>query len=400
LCVECGYCAHGAFSFEISGFTASKAVAILDDNDMNRSVLQLESSTRLANLTRSLLLRNASTRYSEKVPDLCISGFEMHDKPLSDALLGRVPALCHGRFIYNQDRNNLGYKSMNVSERVRSLLSQVRPSRSSATRISYQDSDVETLFRQALLSSRLLDDTADLPDDFMRDPSFRNTDMRINAIDRSNQGYTSDILSRILRRASDRDGLDVLSGAPDERLVAERKRQPVSSEESVEDIKKLFQLYRETLKDCYDINCKLSAWTKLHRNGQLGTYYCESSPAIKNAYVPSSCPNCSSMLSYHLLLLLKILFLSRVEETRDLVDASFIGNLFDFSRSEDLNHLKRSLIVTLACDPKLHSESTILATLSSRLSTDTVCADILGEIVSKTSSHEFLQLALDTLQAL
>ena len=415
LCVECGYCANGSFTYEIKGIGASKAVSILDDEDVIRSILQLKSSRRIASSTYRLLSQKVAAIKLEKESgdDIHFQQFlEKYDKPLSNALTGRMPNFYQGHIECDQGNSNASLRTIDVSERVRSLLSLARPARSATADISNQESNrVELLFRQALLSSRLLSDTMDPSDDFTSEYATRNIrhfgmdDSRVNGSDRSTQDFTSDLLARILRRASDREHSNLIVGVTDEAVAAEVKKKPksqASHEENIEEMKKLFHLYREALSDCHDINRKLAAWTRMNRSGLMGFNNYDSNPVIKNAYIPTTCPHCSPILSYELLLLLKTLFTTRFKDTREILDTSFIASLFDFSddSNSDLSDLKRSMIVTLASESSISSEM-ILDILKSRLSTrDAICADILGKIIAKSSSQAFLRLALDTLDML
>jgi hypothetical protein len=386
---------------------ASKAVAILDDEDVSRSVLQLRSSRRIVSSTRDLLNQKFAEFASNNKSRDDIFDLEIYDKQLSNALLGKTPSIYQGPLVPSDQGKT--HTFLDVSERVRSLLTLARPTRSASGEISNRDSNrVELLFRQALLSSRILSDTMEPSDVLAADLASRHLGMDDNLLhppDRSTHDVTSDLFARILRRVNDRDRSDPISIAADETIAAEAKKKPTSQasrEEIFEEIKKLLHLHREAAIDCYDINRKLAAWKRLNRNGLMGFNYFDSNPVTKFTYVPSSCSHCSSVLSYHMLLILKILLVTRSEDAQVLIDGSFIGSLFDFTddRHSELSDLKRSLIVTLATESRVGSEI-VLDILKRRLSTrDTECADILGEIIAKSSSQAFVRLAIDTLDTL
>ena len=47
LCVECGYCASGSFSFELTAGVATNAVAISNDTDRERAVRIIGATTSI-----------------------------------------------------------------------------------------------------------------------------------------------------------------------------------------------------------------------------------------------------------------------------------------------------------------------------------------------------------------
>jgi len=407
LCVECGYCANGSFSFEVKGVLASKAVAILDDEDARRSVRQLQYSRRTVSSTRSMLIQKLGDFVSDTKNGNGddFSDLDLYGKQLSNALLGKRPSINYGTSESFERRKS--HTFLDVSERVRSLLTLAHPT------ISNRDSStrVELLFQQALLNSRLLSDTIEPSDSFSADlHASRHMEMEhdnpVHASDRSIHDFTSDLFTRILRRVNERETSSAITlGVVDDAVVAEAKKRSASQaspEEDVEEIKKLLHLHREAASDCYDINHKLAAWTKLNKYGLLGSHWSDIKPLAKFTYIPSSCSNCSTVLSYHLLLVLKTLLVERYADAQCAIGSNFISSLFDFTddRHKELSQLKRFLIVTLATE-SFEGSNIILDILKRRLSTrDIECAGILGKIVAKSSSEAFVRLALDTLDML
>lgn len=60
LCVECGYCASGSFSYELTAGVASNAVTITSDNDRERSMKMLGSVISIENEIRSAILEKVA----------------------------------------------------------------------------------------------------------------------------------------------------------------------------------------------------------------------------------------------------------------------------------------------------------------------------------------------------
>lgn len=70
LCVECGYCASGSFSFELQAGVASNAIAITNDEDYERSVQMMSVASRLHDDLRSILKDTlTSLSHKKKGPD-------------------------------------------------------------------------------------------------------------------------------------------------------------------------------------------------------------------------------------------------------------------------------------------------------------------------------------------
>jgi len=55
LCVECGYCSSGSFSYKVQAGEAVSAVAILDERDLERTVASLHARNRKYSEVKNLL---------------------------------------------------------------------------------------------------------------------------------------------------------------------------------------------------------------------------------------------------------------------------------------------------------------------------------------------------------
>lgn len=195
-----------------------------------------------------------------------------------------------------------------------------------------------------------------------------------------------------------------------------------------EERNRLYIQMREAERECYELNRRINAWTRLNEDRLKGTL---STPTTQSNYVsgnnnnsnsssnvlflPSTCSNCSLQITYDLLSLLHSIYASTNNAqwehtvTKNLIqlllkesELSSIGGNSTSPKHRELKDLKRHVLITLACTSGVGSKI-ILAELRSRLISvhDVTSAEVLGMLLELDFPFvdEYIELAMSTLSS-
>jgi E3 ubiquitin-protein ligase UBR4 len=375
LCVECGYCTAGSFTYELTAGIAINATAILDEDGFQRSMAMLRVANKRQSDLRTSLKRRATVGknrdYMENLDEMVLYG-----PHLKRALLGYMPK-SEGADDEDESNRKSGSKvtkgssaerASSSSSRARSLLSLARSLRAEGSDGFSSRGD---LLRQALLNAGSgpggLDsaDAADL----------------LNALS-----------ANINARTRDESGTGGTTGGSGDGGKNDNKAKLTPAEER----NRLYSQMREAERECYELNRRIDAWNRLNNDCLTGS---NSFSTVQ--FMPSTCFTCSSALAYQILLLLCSVYATGNAQFECTITSHLIKTLMKESvgansKMKDLNNLKRQVIVTLACTTELGSKI-ILSELKLRLNAvqDVTSAEILGTLIQLDfpSRDKFVELA-------
>ncbi len=382
LCVECGYCSSGSFSYEITGNVATRAVAIVDDEGLNRAVRMMYMATNKYNECKGILTKillnskslSGRKRYREDIDSL----INKLNSPLKRALLGDLPKvnLKSGNSTSNGEKkkqsssssdNNNGSTSnaeSSAANRARSLLNLALQLRSGP------GNDERSSFVPESLSRLVANITRSRPESKQNKQNKDGDD---------------------IKRDSPEDGSDAEPSGKGEML----------SKKSLQQCEKLYRQMKELEKDIFEFKRRIMAWKRLN-NDALAEYGGEIIN-VNRTFGISHCSRCSPIILQHLLEFIYVLVRERdVELLKSTLSKEFISSLFDgdFDSNTNIHNLNKSIIIALAKRSSLASEM-IFGELKSRLqgSQNVVCANILGELTAaNVLGHvKFVELSMQLL---
>jgi len=446
LCVECGYCASGTFTFEINAASASKAVAITNDEDLERAIRLLRVFSRKYSESKLLLSKklqnNISSHINKRHIRDCVGdfgGLSNYSNQLKRALIGELPKVNtktsdnlnrgdsqHNKKKSSSDGSFSSNKRLDTSKgspaanKARSLLSLARQLRSEAGSSGERPSRGDLLVQQALLNSGS-GSSFEIFDESDGDMlGILNNSMEGNVLQMDIPDPLSRLVANIQARVRGSSGggtvgrseVDGESASEAKRSIArgddgddghyEEKKDDNSSKKTLEECDKLHHQMREAERDCYDLQRKIISWKRLNKDA-LADFGSSFLTPPRN-YVPVLCAACSPSVTRHLLVLVMALFGNTIKESEDSLTEEFVSFLFDEppDLDESLLDLKRSAIVTIAVKSDRGSKI-VLRELKSRLrgSRDVAASELLGTLLgqklSSSSAAAFEQLAVDTL---
>jgi E3 ubiquitin-protein ligase UBR4 len=405
LCVECGYCSSGSFSYEVQAGEAVSAVAILDERDLERTVASLHARNRKYSEVKSLLKKQipyeknfSGTKRTRDQLDIT-DRIDGYSAPLKRALLGEFPKITVNKSITDKKKDTkrpepLGRGS--ASTRARSLLSLARQLRGDS------ESDVRSslgdlLVQQARLSSGSRNG---FPFDDGEDELIVRSPGEANIMPFEMQDPLSRLVANIQARA--RGELDSSARRSEgEAKHGETEIDGVNSNnaKTLEVAKKCFKQLKGIEKDCSEISGRIVAWKRLNQDA-LADY-----GAIMAGinYTSVHCSNCAPAVTYNLLELVCALLLCNMESAEKVLSGEFIRCLFDDQMTDapELVELKSEVLVTISKNSVVGS-GMILKELKLRLNggKDPISAEILGRLIGEASvkSHaSYVELAVSTL---
>ena len=450
LCVECGYCASGGFSYELTAGIASNAVAITNEEDYERGVKFLraaakrQSDLRDHKLRKQLLVAAARRKKRARESDFDDLGWlNTHSPQMKRAMLGELPRSStkgngahspdsssrrklSGRRSGREDRGEGGGGSDRVTaaSKARSLLSlarQLRNEASSGDGIDAADhlSRGDMLVRQALLnpgagsagSFDMVDDHDsdmlgliggssdggafgfDMPDPLSR--LVADIQARVRGSGGAGdlelgggQGGSSRRRRRAAKSGPGGDDADGGGGGHAESSGTTGSKDAKSPKEKKEELDELYQQMREAERECYEIRTRLSVWTRLNcdRIADIGI----KTRGDQVVFTPTSCRSCSGKVSLSMLLLV----ISMLQHSEEAITYDFICSLFEEPQGldRDLVRYKRLAIVKIAMLSKRGADM-VLNELRLRMKAhpDVGCAEILGSILGKSNGMNDLE---------
>lgn len=368
LCVECGYCSSGSFSYEICAAPASKAVAITDDEGLERAVRLMWVAGNKHNECKSALLKtlqNSKTLSGHKRSrvDLATTMIKLNG-PLKRALLGDLPKV---NFKNQEAAGNAKKKQRTSNDNIDST--------------SHGDLTSGGGSSAANRARSLLNLAIQL-----RGESSGNED-------RSSLGGVPESLSRLVANiARGRSGGNPNNhtNANDEtdqrRLKAGDVSEEVSLKKLLQTCEKLYTQMRLAERENFELRNRVIAWKRLNHDALADHGRTVHSTQLRNwSSTNSHCSSCSPIILKHLLALIQVLFQKRGHTMTDFsLNEEFISTLFEENDSNDtdMNDLKRAMIIALATKSETSSEM-VLKELKMRLqgTKSPNCAEILGHLL-------------------
>ena len=422
LCVECGYCSSGTFSFELNAGMASNAVAITDDNGLERAVRCLRISSKKLNEARNSLSKHLSKHESSsskkrRRSDLNDDSLDMFCPPLKRALNGDLPKVSsRGTSEKFNSSESSRKRRASIRDSLTSSLrrsdSLQRPSNRSllglARQIRGQSGDERSNLGALLSQQSSLN--SGFSSSFIFDDSEDVLGMINGTTDSHLQLDVQDPISRIMAniQARVRGHSSTISAKRDnnesDEDIHESKKREGSTPKSVvneeEERQKLFIQMNEASRSCTELRKRVIAWKRLNRDAIADHGYSRELGPI--TFSPVSCAVCDPTIIRLLLSVVHALLQVKTYKTEDALSREFIRTLFErsFEGDPDFFDLQQEVLVTIATKSDTGSKI-IFEELKSRLKgvKDTTSEIILGKLleVDSCSNEKYVELAVQIL---
>lgn len=406
LCVECGYCASGTFSLEVTAAVASNAIAIMNDKDCESAIRMLGAVNTMHDEVKATLIR--TFRQIEERNQTSKTANSSFGDDMNRAFMGLPPILegsktkhadsyldrldKPGSIIKLAARPEASHVSSRASasaDRTRSLLRLARQIRNESSGSAWDrrrsgDMIIRHLGRGIAVDN--IEDERDL----------------IGLLEDGNLLDSSDALTRTIANA--RAGLGGASSGqrdpPEDSNTANaltEKKEP-SAKDTLEECQRLHLLMREAQRERYELKRRIGAWQRLNQGSlvDLGFPIQEDDP-ISTCH----CSVCGSTVAFHLLSLWSSLFTAGPSEVD--VDGDFLSLLLSESTSvgKTLSDCMREVVKDIATKSESGAKL-VLEEVRKRLTAtnDPVSAEILGSIMSVKDhfmEEEYSDLALELL---
>eukprot|EP00804_Cyclotella_cryptica_P018056 CCRYP_008325-RE/>CCRYP_008325-RE protein AED:0.09 eAED:0.09 QI:596/0.96/0.92/1/1/0.92/26/363/4715 len=409
LCVECGYCTSGGFSYDVSIGMALNAVAILDEDGYQRCISMLKIASKrhseLFNSLKKKMLVFSQEQSKLNGQDERIEEMVLYGPHLKRAFLGRLPKtndesdakpVSSPQSSSVSNRQGDSNRSL-VANRARSLISLARQFRAEGSALggdSERLSRSEFLIQQALLNSGSAG-ASDVLDE------LSETVFGALATGSSADNAFSRAIACLNERSPARTSRAEGGGGPAENAVREGGKD-AKKPSTTEECSRIYSQMREAEHECFELTRRIEAWNRLNRDA-LATTGPQSPFKAPFLFQPTSCCDCSPQMSLALMSLLSAVFEMNIRQSEHTVTRDLIKLLLTESESmsNELKSTKRQMLITLASNSKVASEF-ILHELETRLTAvrDVISAEVLGQIVQLDfpSVEKYINLAISVLQ--
>jgi hypothetical protein len=421
LCVECGYCASGAFALEINAAVASNAIAIVSDKELTRAMKILGAVNALYDAVKSALIEKIKEidKQSQE-PEIALASDGTFDAHLDSALLGLPPAIEGSKankttLVAFLDRLDKPGSLVRMSARPESLQEAGRSANAAGNRTQ----SLLRLARQIRSESGVAWDRRRSGDLLIRHlgrgiavDTLEGQRNLIGLLEDGSVLESADSLGRAIAagaRASARgDRLTVLGspGRPSEGLSGNtsppehltRRGKKLSAKETLEECQRLHSLMREAQHERHELKRRIQAWEMMNEGRLVDT----GRPIVEDDEIDTcQCSVCGPAVAFNLLTLWAQLFAARPELVR--VDVDFINFLLT-----DSVHVGKALsdrmldTVTEIAAKSEEGARLVLSQIRRRLlaTNDPVSAEILGKVMTIDGhfmADEFAELAIDRL---
>jgi hypothetical protein len=421
LCVECGYCPMGSFSFEANAGVATNAIAITNDKDYDRATQMLGTAMSVQEELREVILqklRSMMARKQHNHEKLDLDSF--FDPFLQRAFLGLPPDdICGGKDIgsHGNWRSRIDRQGSVVKLVARPDLSHETTGRSTSGGASDRSERTQSLLR---LARQIHSDSGSAAD------RRRSADAIIRhlgrTVDMDGIDDEDDLVDLLESRNVLYDSAESAGGASDTlgdvglRGHRAKKQEGMSSrKKEIEECLKLIMQMKEAGKEGYELRRRISAWKCLESGclvRQPNTWQVDRIllREASSAFSPSHCPVCAISVAQKLLVLWLKLFLvdpSQVRIDRDFIeflvqdDFAVSGNNYPSLQSKGRGECKKDVVVSIATKSETGAKI-VLEVLKERLTTseDTMCAEVLGKILEVEGfplSDEYSNFAIEIL---
>jgi hypothetical protein len=412
LCIECGYCASGSFSFELTSGVASNAVAITNDKDCERAVKIIGAANSIHDDLRNALRErfrgvNERKKASSKKDDIG----DVFNPEMKRAFLGLPPISQREKeeqetslidhvdkqgsvvkFIARPESSNIGGHSSVAVDRTRSLLRLARQIRSESGTSSDRRRSGDLIIRHLGRGMAIdhLEEEHDL----------------IGLLESGSGLDASEPLSRVIASVQSRRRAETERAGNQSRRGQEstgaglRSKKNESAKEVLADCQRLHMLMREAEREGYELRRRIDAWKRLD-GGSLAEIGSITMDQV--TYVSSHCSVCGTTVALQLLILWLRLFLARPSDV--CVDRDFLTVLLEEipTAGKALSDCKRQVVREIATKSK-DGAKLVLSELRKRLkaTNDITSAEILGKIMEVegfSMAEEYSKLAMEVLAA-
>jgi hypothetical protein len=398
LCVECGYCASGSFSYEVVAATASNAVAITSDEECAKAQGILAACTRVREDTRQLLkgrfaslIRATKRTGSNETADL--------SEDLKLAYEGKLPVIPWQKpdhAVVSLDK--LGKQGSVVRSVARPQQLDIagrgstdRRGTMTALTKSTGGSSSGSTARRTTEDMVVQQIRAEIDEEESELLGLLEGSSRSGGLD------SSDPIGRLLARVRSRQEQSQNERQEGETAVAanatnnassgnknsNKPNRTITAKECLELCDRLHMLMREAEREAFCLKVRIQAWQGLCRDDLAGLDLFSKSAT---GFAPCRCWSCSSTVASCLLNLWQRLFLvdpTNVEVSPALVDMLLHNEGSSASRA--LQDCKRSTVEALATRSETGTRL-VLEGLRARLNTDDVyAAELLQSILEALS---------------
>lgn len=413
LCVECGYCASGSFSVEITAAVASNAIAILSDKDCERATRILGAvNTFHEEIKSALTLLFRQIEESERSLSKKLEGD--FNTEMSRALRGLPPVLESGKsnhvtYLDRLDKQGNVVKlaarpesqhgpgrTSAAGDRTRSLLRLARQIRSESgsawDRRRSGDMIIRHLGRGIAVDN--IDDERDLIGMLEDGDVLESSEPMGRSIGSARAGQRGSGSGHPALGARATGAAAGTSGAGG----GASSHKKVSAQEMLDECQRLHMMMREAQREQYELKRRISAWQRLNEGALVDLGY-----PIQEEDMSTSChcSVCGPTVSLHLLLLWSRLFVQRPSEVQ--VDRDFLSLLLSESATvgKTLSDCMREVVKDVATKSQVGAKFVLEEIRTRILATrDPVSAEILGKIMAVEGhfmAEEYSKLALELL---
>jgi GRF zinc finger. len=386
LCVECGYCSSGTFSYEMNAGEATSAVSILDEDDLEKMVRTLHTQQKkyeeiLSIFKKHIYVDKKFAGRKRSHPNKSMNReIDCSDGAFKRMLQGKFPKLTIDTAEVGREESEAVSQTA-PDARTRSLLdlaSQIRGDFSSDIRTSLSD----ILVQQARFNSG-----------FRSNHNFDDVQDETNILSIDMQDPLSQLVASIQAR-----NRGVSSSSNNGRPIDSKSGTRENKDKSLDILKYCYLELKGIEKDCSEISKRIIAWKRLNQDS-LADY----GSITKSLHsLPVECSECAPKVTASLLELIRELIPRNFNGLEKMLTNKFISCLFDgqSTDSNELAELKKTVLL------KIHQHSTmgsdmILEELNARLHgrKDSTSAEILGFLLQHDSvSHQkFVQFAVKML---
>ena len=404
LCVECGYCSSGSFSFELTAGVASNAVAISNDEDFDRAVQILGAATSLHDELRNALREKIRSVVVKKKPKRKDDADSVFSPALKRAFLGMPPVPGGVKFnrgfsaldsiekqgsvvkFVARPESQLFSRSSIAVDRTRSLLRLARQIRSESGSASERRRSSDVIIRHLGrgLAIDHLDEESDL----------------FGLLEGGGILESGDSLGRVVASVQGRRRDGGRSGSQSRRGPDMPSKKSESAKELFDECERLHLLMREADRESYELNRRIQAWKRLESDSLSDWGAIQTLPVM---FSPSHCSLCAPSVALQLLVLWLRLFQARPSDVH--IDSDFLCLLFEDTpaTSKGLFEFKRQVVKEIATKSD-EGARLVLDELRKRLTAanDVNCAEILGKIMEVEGfqlAEEYSSLAMEVLAA-
>lgn len=400
LCVECGYCSSGTFSYEMIAGEATSAVSILDEDDLEKMVCTLHTQQKKYDELRSILKKHIylDKKYVGRKrchANTCINiQIDSSNGPMKRMLQGKFPKLAIGTLEVSREKSG-SFSQMSPNVRARSLLDlarQIRADFSGDIRTSLSDILVQQArFNSGFRSNYNFDDVEG------DSPALNTIDTNFLSLD------TQDPISQLVANIHAKTRGISSSSNPDELIggksgMRENKEKAIKNNQSIDILKLCYLELKGIEKDCSEISKRIIAWKRLNQDSLAD----HGSIVISLHYLPVTCSMCAPKVTAGLLELIRELISRNLNGLESMLSKKFICCLFDGQSTDgnDMAELKNSVLLKIYQNSTIGADM-ILEELNSRLvgGKDSSSAEILGRLLQNDSlSHQrFVEFAVKVL---